>query len=142
LENFPRNFINDKYSLTKFASSLNDFDENIDVLPCTDSRLRPDKQQLELGELDNATKIKKIMEERQRSDRKRREENEEEWIPSFFHKIPDEEEGDYTWVYCGDYWEQRENKIKNLEEGLDISDLLNGGNAINTAANFRSYDDI
>jgi len=46
------------------------------------------------------------------------------------------------WVYSGDYWEQREKKINNLKEGEDYSDLLNGGNAKNTATDFRSYDEI
>jgi hypothetical protein len=137
---YPDNFINDRYTLTKFASSLNDFEGDLQILPPTDSRLRPDKIQLQLGDIDNATRVKKVMEERQRADRKRREEYEEEWVPSFFHKIPDEDEGGFTWVYCGDYWEQRDKKINNLEEGEDVDELLSGGNAIDTAADFRSYD--
>jgi len=54
------NFINNKYHLTKFAASLNDLDDElIPILPPTDSRFRLDKVQLELGELDYATKLKK-----------------------------------------------------------------------------------
>jgi len=54
------NFINNKYHLTRFAASLNDLDEElIPILPPTDSRFRLDKVQLELGELDYATKLKK-----------------------------------------------------------------------------------
>jgi len=79
------------------------------------------------------------MEERQRQDKKRRESNNEEWVPTFFSKNP-EEDGSYIWVYSGDYWEQREKKILGMKEGEDVSELLNGGNAIGTACDFKSYE--
>jgi hypothetical protein len=133
------NFTNDQYHFPKFAVGLNNLDERLEnILPPTDSRLRHDRRKLEAFEYDNSTRMKKIMEERQRADKKRRIELGEEWVPQWFHKIPDED-GGHTWVYSGDYWEQRDQKIKNLEDGLDVGDLLNGGNAKNTASDFKSY---
>jgi len=134
------NFTNCKYNFTKFAASLNNMDETLEkILPPTDSRLRLDRAKVERGEYDSATKIKKMLEEKQRSDKKSRAANDEEWVPQWFHKIPDED-GGHTWVYCGDYWDQREKKINNMQEGENIDDLLDGGNAKNTAADFRNYD--
>jgi len=43
-----------------------------------------------------------------------REQEELEWIPTFFHKIPDEDGGN-IWVYSGDYWEKRELKEKKIK---------------------------
>jgi flagellum-specific peptidoglycan hydrolase FlgJ len=134
------NFINDKYNLTIFAANLSNMDERLEkILPPTDSRLRMDRKKVEQGEFDSATKLKKLMEERQRSDKKSRSAEGDEWIPQWFHKIPDED-GGHTWVYCGDYWDQREKKINNIQEDLDTDELLNGGNAKGTAADFRSYE--
>jgi len=103
--------------------------------------LRPDRKKVELSEFDVANKMKKMLEERQRSDKKKRTSDGEDWAPQWFHKIPDED-GGHTWVYCGNYWEQRKEKIEKILEGDDMSEceLLNGGNAKNTASDFKSYD--
>jgi len=135
------NFVNDpnNYNFTKFASNLSYLDERIEnILPPTDSRLRLDRRKLETLDYDTATQLKKLMEERQRADKKRRIEAGDEWIPQWFNKIPDED-GGHTWVYSGDYWDQRETKSKKLEEGVDVGELLNGGNARGTASDFKSY---
>jgi len=65
------NFINDKYHLSRFAATLIELDDELrSILPPTDSRLRLDKEQLVIGDLDTATKCKKMMEERQRQEKK------------------------------------------------------------------------
>jgi len=133
------NFVNNRYHMTKFAASLSNMDDEMKmILPPNDSRLRPDRISLEKGDNDTATRAKKLLEERQRNDKKIRVENNDEYTPQFFHKIPDED-GTFTWVYCGDYWEQRENKTKGIAIGEDVSELLNGGSIRNTAADFNSY---
>jgi len=138
---YEYNFINDKYHFSKFAASLLELpDELRALLPPTDSRLRLDKENLVSGNLDNATRVKKSMEERQRQEKKKRESDKEEWEPTFFHKIPDEEGTGHMWVYCGDYWEQREKKQKKLKEGETTGKLLNGGKSKGTASDFRSYE--
>jgi len=134
---YDYNFINDKYHLSKFAASLIELsDELKSLLPPTDSRLRLDKEKLVSGDIESATKIKKIMEERQRQEKKNRE---SEWIPTFFHQIPDEN-GGHMWVYSGDYWEQREKKLEKLKGGVTTGKLLNGGKARGTSSDFCSYE--
>jgi len=69
---YDHNFINDKYHFSKFAASLVVMDDELrSLLPPTDSRLRIDKEQLVSGDPDNATKYKKVMEERQRQKKKK-----------------------------------------------------------------------
>lgn len=97
-----------------------------------------DRRHLEDGQVDRATLLKRYMEERQRSDRKEREASGEIWEPVYFQKIPDEE-GGHIWVYCGDYWEQREQKKNDLTEGVE-SNFLNGGGSKGLACDFKSYD--
>jgi len=143
----PNNFIG-KYKLTDFVLRLNEMDKEYEqLLPATDSRLRPDRRALEKGDMGEAAIMKQKMEERQRLDRKNRSAKGEEWKPRWFKQIPEETaSGDYPpasssltssaelnnsnhggassdsssntgasiWVYCGDYWEQREKKEKLL----------------------------
>jgi len=69
---FSDNFIMDEYGLTKYAASLNDLDELTEqLIPPTDSRLRLDRMCLQNGEVDRATRLKKVIEERQRADKKK-----------------------------------------------------------------------
>jgi len=75
---------NDQYGFSKFAATLNCFDDEMDaVLLPTDSRRRLDRMYLEKGDSDSATKWKRIMEERQRADRKTRKDL---WVPTWFHE--------------------------------------------------------
>jgi len=131
------NFTNDKYKMTKFAATLNDIDDER-LLPPTDSRFRLDRRCLQQGENSRATKLKKIMEERQRSDKKLREEEMREWEPVWFKLVDDDDRGQ-LWQYQGNYWEQKDLKLQELENGNNADELLNGGNASNTAADFKSY---
>jgi len=85
--------------------------------------------------------MQKMMEERQRQEKKARESSGEEWVPTFFNKIDDEQSG-FLWVYSGDYWEQREKKKEKLKKEEDTEDLLNGGHSKNTATDFRSYEEL
>jgi len=137
---YENNFVNDKYHLSRYAKGLIKMGDVIDLLPPTDSRRRLDILQLLEGDHEKASKLKKMMEERQRRDRKTREQNGDEWEPTHFHKNP-EEDGGHIWVYCGDYWEQREKKLEKLNEGEDVSDLLNGGNSKGTSCDFLSYEE-
>jgi len=67
---YENNFTSDKFKFTHFATTLNDTEDE-DYLPPTDSRLRLDRKTLEQGDSSKATKYKKMMEERQRSDKKK-----------------------------------------------------------------------
>jgi len=135
---YDDNFTKDKFKFTKFALTLNDIEDE-DYLPPTDSRLRLDRKLLQQGEVSQATKLKKILEERKRGDKKKREEEEKIWEPSWFKNIPDEEGGS-IWVFTGAYWEQRDQKIQCIKNNSDDhSELLDGGKSKNSASDFRSY---
>jgi hypothetical protein len=75
------------YGFTEFTASLNQITPIEEGhLPPTDSRLRPDQQMYENGEIDKAEKSKLDLEERQRQRRKAMEERHEQWTPTFFQK--------------------------------------------------------
>jgi len=127
--------------LPPFSASLNEFDDRLaDVLLPTDSRRRLDRLFLEKGDYDTATYWKKVMEDRQRSDRKKRT---NEWTPLWFKQIDDEtHETKRMWVYSGDYWEQRQKKVTLLEAGAkkEASELLFPEKVVGLACNFMAYN--
>ncbi|XP_076361791.1 oxysterol-binding protein-related protein 2-like [Tachypleus tridentatus] len=95
------------YHFTLFAIALNELDNDMkQLLPPTDSRLRPDIQKLELGDIDGAAYEKNRLEEKQRDARKQRKKHKIMWEPRWF-KL---EHNPYTkaddWIYTGGYWER------------------------------------
>eukprot|EP01125_Pyxidicula_operculata_P003756 TRINITY_DN1504_c0_g1_i2.p1 TRINITY_DN1504_c0_g1~~TRINITY_DN1504_c0_g1_i2.p1 ORF type:complete len:297 (-),score=71.04 TRINITY_DN1504_c0_g1_i2:166-1056(-) len=141
---------NCSYKLTHFATSLNDFPEDMQsILPTTDSRRRLDRLFLDYGETDSATHWKHAMEEKQRK-KKRGGGNssanlETSWSPVWFKPITvdtdDERLTDKKiWVYCGDYWEQRQRRIELIKEGKDPGDVLRPSCVKGMACDFTSYD--
>lgn len=87
------------YGFSYFALGLNETTALDRLHAPTDSRLRPDQLALERGDLDEAEKLKKQVEEKQRDRRK----NGTSVEPKWFKEQPGE-----TWVYRGDYFETRE----------------------------------
>jgi len=138
----PENFELPKNgSLPPFSASLNEIDDRLsDILLPTDSRRRLDRIFLEKGDYDTATYYKKVMEDRQRSDRKKRT---NEWSPLWFKQIDDDtHETKRMWVYSGDYWEQRQKKVTLLECGAkkEASELLFPEKVVGLACNFMAYN--
>jgi len=127
--------------LPPFSASLNEFDDRLaDVLLPTDSRRRLDRLFLEKGDYDTATYWKKVMEDRQRVDRKKRK---NEWTPLWFKQIDDDtHETKRMWVYSGDYWEQRQKKVTLLDAGAkkEASELLFPEKVVGLACNFMAYN--
>jgi len=124
------------FGYSKFVHSLNFIDEELDaLLPQTDSRRRLDRLYLEKGEHDSATKWKRAMEEKQRADKKVRK---EAWDPVWFKQgvvedcsaIPGSSDHGFSadpnglmkfWKYHGNYWEEREGRVKTLaSQGIDF----------------------
>ncbi|KAK4552595.1 Oxysterol-binding protein 3 [Recurvomyces mirabilis] len=101
------------YGFTSFAAALNQvtaIEEG--YLAPTDSRLRPDQQALELGDVDRAEALKARLEERQRARRKVLESHGQTWQPQFFEKVVggSEKVDDEVWVLKQQgkgYWERR-----------------------------------
>nr|POF01221.1 oxysterol-binding protein like c23h4.01c [Quercus suber] len=98
------------YGFTTFAAALNQITEVEDGhLPPTDSRLRPDQQALEKGDVDQAEALKARLEERQRARRKVLEGHGRQWKPQFFDKVEGGAGGEEVWMLKGEggYWEKR-----------------------------------
>jgi len=80
------------------------------ILPPTDSRLRPDRAALERGDTTVAGREKHNLEERQREVRRKREKEGTVHVPKYFKSV--KENGVDSWEYIGNYWEEREQRIK------------------------------
>lgn len=80
----------DPYGFTNFANKLNNC-EGINPLP-SDSRRRPDRAQLELGNSGDAAVAKYNLEEMQRAERKEREARGAEWQPRWYRVLPKDAE--------------------------------------------------
>lgn len=112
-----------KFGFTEFAGSLNKITSIEEGhLPPTDSRFRPDMQSYEKGDVESAERLKKQVEEGQRTRRKELESSGELYVPRFFEHVggdPKQPEiGE--WVYkTGDdsYWNRRkENDWSDIQE--------------------------
>jgi len=91
-----------KYNLTRFGITLNELTPDLkEMLPPTDSRLRPDQRYLEKGEFEMGNREKLRLEQRQRQAREKQERG---WKPTWFSK----EKGSETYRYIGGYWEARD----------------------------------
>lgn len=137
------NFLGPPYNFSRFAATLNDCDEYMqELLPPTDSRRRLDRLFLEREETDIASKYKKIMEERQRQDKKKLK---GVWKPVWFKEIQEHAEDKTVkpktvWVYSGNYWEQRAKKEELLRQGKDFDVKDEYTEAIKDfACDFSSY---
>jgi len=101
-----------KWGWPKFVENLNTMSDSYkDILPPTDSRLRGDRFYLEKDDLEMAGSEKHRLEEKQRAEKKERELNQEEWQPKYFKKVEDPDHG-HVYQYIGQYWEDREERIK------------------------------
>eukprot|EP00027_Filamoeba_sp_ATCC50430_P018898 CAMPEP_0168578322 /NCGR_PEP_ID=MMETSP0413-20121227/21267_1 /TAXON_ID=136452 /ORGANISM="Filamoeba nolandi, Strain NC-AS-23-1" /LENGTH=456 /DNA_ID=CAMNT_0008612153 /DNA_START=31 /DNA_END=1401 /DNA_ORIENTATION=- len=85
------------------------------TVPPTDGRLRPDRISLEKGDVKKAGQEKHMLEERQRDERRKREKNNEEWVPKYFKLVMDEDDQEY-WQYVGGYFEAREERVREYQQ--------------------------
>lgn len=77
----------DKYGFTHFAHKLMS-SEGVNPLP-SDSRRRPDRYALELGDNSTAAAEKAATEEQQRAEKRERERRGDKWTPRWFRATPD-----------------------------------------------------
>lgn len=113
-----------KFGFTEFAGTLNKISPiEKGHLPHMDSRLRPDMQVYEKGDVAQAEKLKLELEEGQRTRRLEFQAANKKHEPAFFHQVggsPDQPDtGD--WVYTAgekSYWNRR-----NLHDWADLPDL-------------------
>lgn len=86
------------FNLTPFGVTLNALTPKLkQVLPPTDTRLRPDQRRMEEGEYDQAAVEKDRLEEKQRAKRREREREGIVVGPRWFEKSVDKETGEEMW---------------------------------------------
>ncbi|XP_049849626.1 uncharacterized protein LOC126319955 [Schistocerca gregaria] len=137
----PSFFLPDsQYNFTEFAQKLIEFNSihNPQILPPSDSRLRPDRLALQKGEVEQANLSKRFLEEQQRRFEKQRKDDNVEWEPSYFRNYDNGVIPETMYLYDGNYWEQREEKEKKIKEGEDPGDLLLPDHIKNQQADFVS----
>jgi len=130
-------FSGKQFQLTPFAWSFNSFPADLQqyVLP-SDSRRRPDRSALNVGDVDAATSWKRVAENQQRTEQKARrgEKKEDPWKPVWFSLEKDHENLPF-YLFTNKYWQQRESQEALKEAGTCIMiDQVKG-----TAADFMHY---
>jgi hypothetical protein len=132
----PEPVVVEAHQFRPFTASLNEFDgiSQVVLLP-TDSRRRLDRYFLEIGDMDSASMYKRMIEEQQRADKRLRT---EKWTPLWF-KPSEEDSENSLWIYCGNYWEQKDEKLALLREGKETEGLLNPPQIKGLACDFLSY---
>ncbi|KAL5130184.1 Oxysterol-binding protein-related protein 3C [Glycine soja] len=102
---------NDKFQYTHFAHKINSFDTAPRKLLASDSRLRPDRYALEMGDLSKSGTEKSSLEERQRAEKRSREEKGHSFTPRWFdltEEVTSTPWGDLEiYQYSGKYSEHR-----------------------------------
>jgi hypothetical protein len=102
---------NDQFGFTKFAINLNNLTPEIeDKIAPTDSRYRPDLRAFEACDIEEGSKQKHRLEEKQREIRKLRKDQEVTWEPLWFEEVIDDDTGDRFFKINNKYWLQREKK--------------------------------
>ncbi|XP_070766535.1 oxysterol-binding protein-related protein 2b [Enoplosus armatus] len=103
------------YNFTNFAMSLNELEPGMEAsLAPTDCRFRPDIRAMENGNMDEASKEKERLEEKQRAARKGRAKNDEEWSTRWFQMGTNPYTGSQGWLYTGDYFS------RNYQDSPDV----------------------
>lgn len=96
------------YNFTNFATSLNELEPGMEaVLAPTDCRFRPDIRAMENGIMDEASREKERLEDKQRRTRKERAKNEEEWSTRWFQQGTNPHTGSLDWLYSGGYFDRK-----------------------------------
>lgn len=105
------------YNFTQLAVELNEPEP--DVAP-TDSRNRPDQRRMEEGKWDEANSVKVLIEEKQRTARKKMEQEAIKaasqgqdvtgYVPKWFQQLEDQQTGGVIHAFTGEYWHCKEKR--------------------------------
>jgi len=119
-----RNKVSSKDVLGPINLEMNIITEEIkNVIPPTDSRFRSDRLLLEKGNNDAAAKEKLRLEQEQRIQKKRREQEGITWTPRYF-KLEDDPYYEKKWKYLNNYWELREQGFPNLKNDPNLPNFI------------------
>ncbi|XP_041647453.1 oxysterol-binding protein-related protein 1 isoform X2 [Cheilinus undulatus] len=103
------------YSFTSFAMQLNELHQEMEgEIPQTDCRLRPDIRAMENGDIDLASEEKKRLEEKQRTARKNRSKNDEEWKTRWFQQGQNPHTSTQDWIFSGGYWDRKYSMLPDI----------------------------
>ncbi|CAL8306281.1 unnamed protein product [Gadus morhua 'NCC'] len=103
------------YNFTSFAMSLNEMEPGMEAtLPPTDGRLRPDIRAMENGLMDEASREKERLEQKQRESRKERAKSQEEWSTRWFQQGNNPFTGSPDWLYTGGYFNRNYATLPNI----------------------------
>ncbi|XP_029519987.1 oxysterol-binding protein-related protein 2-like isoform X1 [Oncorhynchus nerka] len=103
------------YNFTNFAMSLNELEPGMQAtLAPTDCRLRPDIRAMENGDMDQASREKARLEEKQRSARKDRSKDEEEWSTRWFQSGTNPYTSSQDWLYKGGYFDRKYSDLPDI----------------------------
>ncbi|XP_030624506.1 oxysterol-binding protein-related protein 2b [Chanos chanos] len=95
------------YNFTNFAITLNELEPGMkEVLAPTDCRLRPDIRAMENGNMDEASREKERLEEKQRAARKKRGKDNADWSTRWFTSGTNPYTGNQDWLYTGGYFDR------------------------------------
>ncbi|XP_021888365.1 oxysterol-binding protein-related protein 3A-like [Carica papaya] len=115
----------DKFQYTYFAHKLNSFDTAPKKLLASDSRLRPDRYALEIGDMSKAGFEKSSLEERQRAEKRNREAEGHPFAPKWFDltsEITPTPWGDLeVYQYNGKYTEHR--AAIDCSDSIEVTDI-------------------
>ncbi|KAL1200559.1 Oxysterol-binding protein-related protein 3A [Cardamine amara subsp. amara] len=115
---------NDKYQYTHFAHKINSFDTAPKKLLSSDSRLRPDRYTLEMGDMSKSGFEKSSLEERQRAEKRNREEKGQRFVPKWFdetEEVTPTPWGDLeVYQFNGKYSVHRAAADDNSEDNTDV----------------------
>ena len=118
-EDFMKNLDENDYKISKYSCSLNNITDDFkNIIPPTDSRLRPDQRALENQNLELAEKEKKRIEEKQRNRHHYFEENKIKYEPKYFNEVLDSLTNENIYLYKGDYWHDR--RMQNFQNLYQI----------------------
>ncbi|KAL2911287.1 hypothetical protein HK105_209244 [Polyrhizophydium stewartii] len=135
------------FNYTQFAMSLNQVNESLaQMLPPTDSRLRPDQTAMERGEWDTASRDKERLEMYQRERRKqivaefqatgipsgpRRDDahagieiGESWWTPRWFVREIEPDTREEHWRFTHEYWTHRQRAVKTHQWPEYVDDIF------------------
>ncbi|XP_034447025.1 oxysterol-binding protein-related protein 2-like [Hippoglossus hippoglossus] len=103
------------YSFTSFAMTLNELEPGMErLMASTDCRLRPDIRAMENGDMDSANTEKERLEEKQRTARRERSKDEEEWSTRWFNLGTNPHTGAEDWLYTGGYFDRNYTDCPNI----------------------------
>ncbi|CAB1329471.1 unnamed protein product [Coregonus sp. 'balchen'] len=103
------------YNFTNFAMSLNELEPGMQAtLASTDCRLRPDIRAMENGDIDEASREKERLEEKQRLARKDRSKDEEEWSTRWFQSGTNPYTSSQDWLYTGGYFDRNYSDLPDI----------------------------